>query len=123
MHVQCHASTVLPRLLTKLSEQELDHAFDRSLGLRMSEQLRHDVVGADHAALLQTGEILDFTADKKTRDRMWQKNIKKKRRQQMQQPSSSTDAAAGGEGGGSSLFSRRRGVVVPGTDEKEDGEI
>lgn len=45
--------------------RELDQAFDRSLGLRMSEQLRSDVVGHDMA---QTGEaITNMAVDPKTR--------------------------------------------------------
>lgn len=49
--------------------RELDQAFDRSLGLRMSDKLRADVVGGCH---LDAGSSL---VDKKTQSRMWRRNI------------------------------------------------
>lgn len=58
--------------------QELDHAFDRALGLRMSEQLRDDVLGSGQQ-MMQTGlNMADPLFDKVKKlstGRMWRRNI------------------------------------------------
>lgn len=116
---------------------ELDQSFDRSLGLRMSEQLRDDVIaGHQHNALnpgadAASGTVIDNAMEKKVRNRMWRKNVNGAKKR---------GRASSGGGGGCTVFtggnsslenqpdqctsnSFSRGQSAAGPDELEEGEI
>lgn len=95
--------------------QELDQAFDRALGLRMSEQLREDVLSSQ-AQVATTGTGFDPLFDKQKKlstGRMWRKNLQTNKKGRI------------GTSGSAGAFLSKRKVVAAKKeeDEMEEGEI